>query len=652
MSLLTPAGLLLASLAIPILILYMLKLRHREVQVSSTLLWQLLMHDRQANAPWQRIKRNLLLFLQLLILAALVFALARPALQVPSVASGAVVLLVDASASMQALDGSSLDGIGDTSSRTRFEAARDEAHRLVDNLPLNTQMTLILVARQPQILVSAESSKVELRQALESAQPTQGSADWEAAFALAAGAAAGAGEENAAIVVISDGGLPETDLPPLPAQVRFIPVGRQGENLAISALALRPAGDGAELFAGVTNYGDVDQRPIISFYADGQLFHAQQISLSAGQSQNVVLSDLPRLAVRYEAHLTPAGPSQENLDFLPLDDAAYATFRAPQTRRALLVSPGNIFLEQLLASLPGIQPFRSLQSESGGVNLPNEIFDIYILDGVLPTGLPAGNLLLINPPPNELIDVGEVFTNTANARVANHPLTEYLAWEDVHVLQARRIQPPEWTETLIEAEGGPLVLAGEHGGRRLAVVAFDLHDSDLPLQVAYPILFSNLINFLAGNQPEVLITDATGSRPGEVVSIRPQAGVGEIEVITPSSQVYRLPMGEQGAAFSATGELGFYSINDTGPASTSSGHFVINLFDPLESNIRPAEEIQVGRSTIPAAAESAIGQRELWPWLAGLALAVLVLEWWVYHRRQSLPTGWLSKLRVVIRKTG
>ena len=92
MQFLTPLAFLLASLAIPIILLYMLKLRRKQIQVSSTLLWVQLLRDQQANAPWQKLRRNLLLILQLLILAALVVALARPAIQVPAVASGSVVV--------------------------------------------------------------------------------------------------------------------------------------------------------------------------------------------------------------------------------------------------------------------------------------------------------------------------------------------------------------------------------------------------------------------------------------------------------------------------------------------------------------------------------------------------------------------------------
>src|SRR5512138_3300708 len=117
MSLLAPGLLLLGLLAGPVLLLYMLKLRRRDTQVSSNLLWEQVLRDREANAPWQRLKRNLLLFLQLLILAAMVLALARPWVPSPTVAQGNVVVLLDASASMAATD----------VSPSRFAAAQDIA---------------------------------------------------------------------------------------------------------------------------------------------------------------------------------------------------------------------------------------------------------------------------------------------------------------------------------------------------------------------------------------------------------------------------------------------------------------------------------------------------------------------------------------------
>ncbi|MCC6188951.1 MAG: hypothetical protein IT318_07945, partial [Anaerolineales bacterium] len=72
------------------------------------------------------------------------------------------------------------------------------------------------------------------------------------------------------------------------------------------------------------------------------------------------------------------------------------------------------------------------------------------------------------------------------------------------------------------------------------------------------------------------------------------------------------------------------------------GAFAVNLFEPSESDIRPAASIRIGRSDVAAAPRAAQGQLETWPWLAGLAFLLLLLEWWLYHRGVTLPAapGW------------
>lgn len=215
MGFLTPFALTFAALSIPIILLYMLKLRRRDVLVSSMLLWQRLLRDREANAPWQRLRRNLLLLLQLLILALLTLALARPFVPAPSVVSGSVVVLLDASASMQAHD----------VEPSRFDAARRAAREIVDGLGAGDVATIVTVGPQPQVLAQAEGDRALLRRALDDATPTYGCADWEAAFALTSAVLSGA--DDTQVVIISDGALPEA-LPPLPGEVRFVGVGGGG----------------------------------------------------------------------------------------------------------------------------------------------------------------------------------------------------------------------------------------------------------------------------------------------------------------------------------------------------------------------------------------------------------------------------------------
>ncbi|MGH2536570.1 MAG: vWA domain-containing protein, partial [Candidatus Promineifilaceae bacterium] len=326
MAFLTPALLLLGLLAVPILLLYMLRLRRREVRVSSTLLWQRLVRDRQANAPWQRLRRSLLLFLQLAILAALVVALARPFLPVPVVLSGSVVVLLDGSASMLATD----------VAPGRFEAARAEVERLIGRLGGDDRMTLILVGRKPTLLATASADRAELRRALEAAAAAPVVADWEAALALAAGAAQGFSQ--AQIAIVSDGGLPAA-APPLPAELFYLPAGHSGENLALSALAARRVAGRNQLYASVSNYGLADRRALLSLELDGALADSRFLDVPAGASSGLTL-DIPAGVDVVAARL-----SEQAEDYLAADNAAWTVAQAAQNGRVLLVSEGNRFLE-------------------------------------------------------------------------------------------------------------------------------------------------------------------------------------------------------------------------------------------------------------------------------------------------------------------
>jgi len=637
MGFLSPFALYLAALSIPILILYMLRLRRRDVLVSSTLLWQRLLRDREANTPWQRLRRNLLLLLQLLILALLSVALARPFVPAPTVVSGSVVLLLDASASMQARD----------VPPTRFGAGLRAAREIVAGLGSGDLVTLVAVGPQPRVLASRTSDRALLRRALEEAAPTDGPAGWEAAFALAAAGLAGA--EDVQVVLISDGALPES-LPPLPGEVRFVGVGGGSENLAIAALATREGAGGAQAFLRVVNYSDADAEPLVELSADGALFDARRLPVPAHGSANLTLTDLP-----YDMQVLGARLDVE--DALPLDDAAWAVHASPASGRVLLVSEGNLFLERALGALPGVELERLLpgsplppaqEGTEGG-------YDLTVYDGPITGTLPTGNLWLIGPSPLPSsreepeggggidVTVGGFFTSTAITRVAaGDPLLRYVDLDAVHVLRARAVEPPPGARVLVEAGGGPLLLVAERPQGRLAVLAFDLHDSDLPLHVAFPVLTANLVDWLL--LPSSITPAAEGGwggarfpasvRPGDPVSIQPDPEAAEIAVTTPDGTRHVLPVDEATPVFAATGRLGIYRVEQsdrTGNALRSSV-FAVNLFDPAESNIAPRDVVQVGQTEVAAAAQEEEGRREFWPWLAGAALAVLVVEWWIYQR--------------------
>lgn len=626
MEILFPAALALAILALPIIALYMLRLRRREQYVSSTLLWRELVLDRAANAPWQRLRRNLLLILQLLILAALVFALMRPVMQSADRIEGNVIVILDASASMSATDGKS--------GGSRFDDALAEVSTLVGALGSNDQMTIIAAGRNPRIVAAATNDSALLHNSLEALVQESGTADWPAAFALASGLTQGA--TDPLVVVVSDGGLPD-GLPALPAEVTFIPIGQNGDNLAISAVGLRPRGEELSALVSVTNYGPSLARARVGLYLDGTLFDARELEVESGDTA-AISWPLPATAEMVEARLEAIAGSTDNL---PLDNRAWQ-LREETGRQIRYHSEGNLFLERFFSVLPGYDFAHVAGSDEPDDSDPSLTAGFSVFDGVpLPESLPSGNILIVNPQaadtsmlPIAIAQTG-VFTQTQAIRQADSPLLTDVDWRNVHIARAQQVNAPG-LEPLIEAEGGPLLLAGEVDGRRIVIIPFDLQQSDLPLQIAFPILMANITAWLS---PERAMVSGGVLEPNTAIQLLPDERAFSIAVTSPDGDVWEQEVSNDLSSirFDATDRTGVYTVSarDENGESIRESHFVVNFIDAEESRIQPQRSIFIGQAEASSRELQNAGQRELWPLMLWAGLLLLMLEWWVAYRRRS-----------------
>lgn len=631
MAFLAPLAFLGLSIAIPILLLYMLRLRRREVVVSSTYLWQQIVQDNEANTPWQRLRRNLLLILQLIILALMVLALARPFITVQSVSSGQTALLLDASASMRAIDIS--DGAA-----TRFSEAQRQALDVVNSMSAGQVMTVIRVGAAPEVLAPYTADRDQLRAAITAAQPGSGAADWLGALTLAA--AGGAGADDFTLLIISDGGIdPLLDFSSLtlPGEVRFIQVGERSDNVALTALATRALpGQPPQLFGQITNYGDAEAEVILNLRVDGA-------AVPVASSRYVVppRSDLPIVSTSalsmdfrtLQADLTVSVNSQGR-DYLDLDNTAWAVARGSSERRVLLLTEGNLFLEQGLRSMPGVELIRGQIDRP----LPTQPFDLYVFDGVLPAALPAGDILVLNPPRSTpLFTVGGLTEATANLRAASDdPLLTFVDFRNVNVLNFRQVVAVGgWARTLIEADGGPLLLAGDVQGRQVAVLTFDIRNSDLPLNIAWPVLLANLLEWFTPGQ--VLVN--TGSlNVGDTVIARPPLEADRVRLVRPDGETRDQEVIRDTLIFTDTDAPGLYTLEVYQDETLiRSQVFAVNLFNAVESDIAP-RALTLGGVELSGEMADEPGQFEFWPLVALLALAMLLVEWYAYHQRSRIPT--------------
>ena len=148
----------LAALLVPLVAFYFLKLKRPRHTIPSLVLWRQVLADQRVNSPFQKFKRNILLLLQILLLALLVLAAMQPLLRSGTSRAERLPVLIDVSASMAGLD--QAGGV------SRLEVARQRVREMIANLPSDQQLCLIAFSKAAHRLTPFTNNKAELRDAL------------------------------------------------------------------------------------------------------------------------------------------------------------------------------------------------------------------------------------------------------------------------------------------------------------------------------------------------------------------------------------------------------------------------------------------------------------------------------------------------------
>ena len=691
MSFITPLALLGLVFFPAVVAMYLLKLRRDEAVVPSTLLWQRLVADVEANAPWQRLRRSLLLFLQLLLVLLLVALAARPFLERPAGLAQDLVMVIDTSASMGATD-----VLPD-----RLTVAKDAALEALRDLPAGGKVSVVAAGRTARVIVNATTDIGRVRAAVEDLAVEATRGDLGDALNLADALAARSGD--AEILVATDAALAVAPTSRLEHKVKVLPVGRDRRNQAIVALAVRQSASGVthSVFVSVANLDIQPAQRRLLVYGDGVLLEAKDLTLDPQTRADAIIDDIRADIHVIEVRLERKGNATDNL---AVDDTAWAVVPPQQLRRILLVADGDPYLETALTYLPNTELYGVKPADYGPATHA-ELFDLVIFEGQLPAELPAGAILAIAPKATS--PLGEVTGTMKDPGIGStdpdEPVLRYVDLSTTHVGTAVKLVLPAWARAIVPGPGGaPLLYSGELGGRRVGVLAFEPRLSDLPLQVAFPILVSNLAGELMGGSAAP--TEAI--EPGSPVSLPLPAGATSVTVTKPDGSTVELVPGTAGAtsvSFSQTDQLGVYTATPTlaqasatpaplpsgtgaptpapstsaasSPAASASpvptappadpdapARFAVDLFDAAESNIAPGSPAAIealggaapssapsgssgaspgaataGPSPAPSSAAGGAIDRppardELWIPIVLLVLLALMAEWLVYQR--------------------
>lgn len=619
----------LLALSIPIIIFYFLKLRRTRVEISSLALWQQVINDQRVNAPFQKFKRNLLLLLQLLLLAMIAIAAMQPFWGGDAERLTYLPILIDCSASMGAVDDKGL---------SRLDVAKAEIGAIVDDLLPDQQLTLIAVGSTARRLTEFTDNKTVLREALDKLQVQD--VPSKIADGLRLAQALSRTQQIEKVRLYSDGNLPtrinpanglpmaEVDFD-LPFTVDFFQIDPAGKNIGITAMnARRSSPEKWDVFVLVEGTKSGSTEAELTVKANGEAFEPERIILTEGEGRRLVFSVSADIEQTLEAELKPDGG-----DSLSVDNRAWLNLQ--KGRKVDVFCPQSLLtFRRALESLAGVDVYPLADGSEHALE-----YDLLISDDAEHLSRDARLSVFIGVVPDDLQSLVEIKDESA----------EMVDWQrEAQILQHVQLKEVLISELPVKKEGvedtaieelgyqilaygneGPLIVSQRQGIGTQYFFLFHTDRSTLPYRVGFPVLVANLMNeaMQLASLAE-LRAPSTGVLP---VMTLPKPG--EYRVTSPDGRHDRRATDDEGIlrGVSAT-EAGEYEIRDGSELITRVG---VSLLDSTETQLQTIDTITFNELTVEAEVDRVKQDKPLWTWFAAAGFLILLIEWWYFQRKPA-----------------
>lgn len=588
-------------LTIPaILVLYLLKQRHQDYNVSSLMLWNEVLKDIEANAPWQKLRKNILLFLQIAAMVLIALALSRPYLSGLAGKAENVVLILDTSMSMQASD----------IAPSRFEAAKKQSASYISNLKPGTTVTLISMGGSAIIEENLSKDKNSLLDSLKSIGVTNLPANTEDAIAQVHSIIRQ--QPSTEVVLFSDLQLKVPGI-----AVKHYDFSGTGGNYAVVLLSHSASKNGVTALSRIANFSSLDATIPVSLYSDGKVFDAKNIDIKAGETSDVYWTGIPASSKYIECRI-------DLKDVLDIDNTGWDALTPPATGKVLLASPQNLFIEKAISLMKDFELFKTNPDST----VDYKGYNLYIFDGFLPDKLPQdGNIMLLNPPPGKYFTVKKE-SKLPQVERSSHPLFNYINDYGFAIGKASIFNVPVWGEPVLESNDGTLIFEGLLENRKLLVFGFDIHNTDMALRPMFPILISNVLERLVPST----IKNVENITAGQSISFNLDPRAETVKVKNPSGKSTVLAPPFPARIFNDTGETGLYSLEQGFPEGSGHHYFAVNPPSGIESNLlqKTLDTVTEENAEDTDTVKQTRAGFNLQLVILWALLILLLIEWWVY----------------------
>ncbi len=485
-----------------IILLYLLKQKAKDQTFSSTLLWQEIYKNLEAKTPFEKLKQNILMYLQILLMLLLIFALMAPVLNKGGALQEHAVVVIDNSASMQYL----YEG-----EETRLDYSKKLAQREIDGLSENSTVTLIVCGEKANVVYQG-TDKNTVKQRLKGVKSTLETGTLDMATNLVNSLVADQSNVQVFAYTDTDFDVSQWTKGNEDAALVVENVYAKKENCSLDYVSYAVGEKDVEILAKVTNYGETDITQDVSLYVNSDIADVQEVTVPAKDSATIYFANQSLSvdgSVTIKAELSAK-------DALPADNSYETVVIGTSEKNILLLSEGNVFLEKALSLDENVTVYKSddvsVLNQTVGEN--GEPFDMYVFDGIaLPLDFDKSQfredaaLFFINQSADFYESgyiVKEEEISEQMLQFTESEVTAYAEDFSFGITKTFSYILPEGTRPFIKTADDKVVgYYGTVDNRKIAVMGFDIHNTDLALQTEFPIVMSQLADWLLGTATSV-----------------------------------------------------------------------------------------------------------------------------------------------------